>query len=410
MRLGYFEKRQDACAVFRATMPGQYLSIMGHEVKEIVVEHAVYCRYCGNKNLQEIQITCPGDVYNCITCNSPLYTNLNSWKASVFSQLDWCDVAIFQRNTDVSHIELMKEAKKRGKFVVCENDDNYFDIPRKNPGKKYYDLRRGTLEQMFKIADALTVTTSALREAYLPFNKNIQVIPNALDVELFDACPPLQTVFIRDGKNQPLTMEHFNSQREGRKFVCWAGSPTHEEDLEMILKPLEKLLKEENVIVGMCAYVHRYMMERYPQDRLFLFGLVPVINWNYMLQYLKPDVWLGPVIHHPFNKCKSNLKKMEAAAMGSVFVGTDYDTYNTDDFEAFLCDQEDVDVKAVNNKEVRKFPTNNDWYSNLRRAVNIDPEEKMAMADHNKKILLRDFDIKVTSLQWESFFKTGVAK
>jgi glycosyltransferase involved in cell wall biosynthesis len=319
--------------------------------------------------------------------------NLNAWKASVFESLDWCEIAVFQRNTEQQQLDLMIEAKKRGKFVVVEGDDDYINIPDRNSGKAYYAPKRPILEEMFRQAHAVSVTTKPLREVYLAYNKNISVIPNAYDLDIYDVTLPIQQVYIFQGYPQrPVSIEQFQNIREGKKFVCWAGSPTHEEDMELVIKPLERLIKKENVIVGMCAFVHKYMLTKYPENNLFTFGVVPNIAWYGMLQFLKPDVWLAPVVENQFNKSKSNLKKIEAAMMGSVFVGSDFDTYNQDELEGYL----------PNNH------VNDDWYSCMRHAVNEAPEERERMNLHNRKVLEDQFDAKVTALQWEKFFKTGV--
>jgi glycosyltransferase involved in cell wall biosynthesis len=209
---------------------------------------------------------------------------LQKWKQSVYDALDWCDVAVFQRNTHQTSLDLMIEGKRRGKLVIGEHDDNYIDIPDHNNGAKYYRQQRPVIEQMLKVAHGHTVTTKGLRDFYSTYNKNIQIIPNAWDVDVYDVTPPLSSLYIFNGKNQQISVEQFQNIRDGKKFVCWAGSPTHEKDLEVVIKPLKKLIERENVIVGMCAFVHRQMMQLYPSDKLFLFGLVPAMVTSQLQQ------------------------------------------------------------------------------------------------------------------------------
>jgi len=395
MKIAYFIKRQDVCYFLRVLIPSTHLSLSGNETREVLVEHQLVCRNpnCKNKQIQEVRCDVQGGTYVCNSCFTPLMDNINDWKKSIYESIDWCDIAVFQRNTDKPSLDLMIECKKRGKFVIVESDDNYIDIPDHNNGAKYYRERRPIIEEMFKIADGHTVTTTGLKNFYSQYNKNIQVIPNAFDVEVYDVTPPLQSLYIFNCRNEQITIDQFNNIREGKKFVCWAGSPTHEKDLEIIIDPLKTLINREDVIVGMCAFVHRKMLSLYPSDRLFLFGLVPAFGWYGMLKFLKPDIWLGPVEKNEFNRCKSNLKFQESALMGSTFVGTDFDTYNQCDLNGYLVEN-----------------SNDSWWYTLRRAVNESNKEKEDTANYNREILLRDFDIKQTVKTWESFFKTGVAK
>jgi len=393
MKIGYFVKTQDACWWMRVATPMSHLTLRGHEVKECLVDQVIQCIHCGKPEIQEIHMGINKDVYHCKWCFAPIMNQLDVWKQSIFEQLDWCEVAVFQRILDISHLNLMKEAKARGKLVICESDDNYLDIPEKNPGYAAYKDQREVIEEIFRTADGHTVTTQGLKDAYLPYNKNIQVIPNSYDIELYDSTPEAPSLRVFTGKGRPTTWENFQEQRKGKKFVCWAGSPTHEDDVAMMIKPLKKLIEREDVVVGMVCYIHAMMIKHLPEDKLFLFSLVPVMYWFNLLQAMKPDVWLGPVVHNKFNAGKSNVKKLEAAMMGSVFVGSDFDTYNQDGFQSVL----------VENTEY-------EWWRGLRQAVNMEPEEKEGIVKHNREILLRDFDIKRVVDQWERFFSTGVAE
>lgn len=370
-----------------------HLSLMDNEVREVGVEYQLQCPHCGKKDLQEVQITNPGDDYKCKFCFTPLINKLMEWKKKVFDTLDWCDVAVFQRNTEREQLNLMIAAKKMGKRVIVEGDDDYINIPEKNSGYQYYKPRQPIIEEMMRVADGLTVTTESLKNVYLQYNKNIQVVQNTFDVELYEVTPPIQFLYICDNKRQQISIEQFVERRAGKKFICWAGSPTHQEDMELVLSSLEEILKRDDVILGMCAYVHGHMMAYYPSDKLYCFGVVPSIGWYSMLKFLQPDVWLGPVVENEFNRSKSNIKYLEAALMGSMFVGSDFDTYNQTELEGFL---------AKNNG-------NKDWFYKIRKALNVSPEERERINKHNMRVVYESYDAKVAAKIMDNFFRTGVA-
>lgn len=393
MKILFISKKQDACFFFRALMPSTHLGFLDHEVKLVSIEHQLQCVHCGKKDLQEVQISHIGDEYKCKFCFAPLMNKLNEWKQSVFDLADWADVVVFQRVTESDHLKLMMACKNMGKRVIWEADDDYINIPPRNSGYAYYKPKQKILEEMMRVASGITVTTESLKQVYLPYNSNIQVIPNAFDLEVYDVTPPIQSVYIMNGSRQVITPEQFEKIREGRKFVCWAGSPTHEEDLELVLKPLKKLIERENVLVGMGAFVHSYMLANYPASNFYAFGVVPSLGWYSMLKFLKPDVWLGPVVKNQFNSAKSNIKKIEANLMSAMFVGSDFDTYNKDSMDAFLCSDDP-----------------HDWFSQMRRAVNIDSDEKTSILNHNMNVIREQYDIKQTVRLWDKFLQNGVAE
>ena len=59
-----------------------------------------------------------------------------------------------------------------------------------------------------------------------------------------------------------------------------------------------------------------------------------------MKAYNEFDVLVAPLKDTPFNSCKSQIKYVEAAAMGAVFVGSDtpaYNNYVERGINGFLC-------------------------------------------------------------------------
>ena len=47
-------------------------------------------------------------------------------------------------------------------------------------------------------------------------------------------------------------------------------------------------------------------------------------QWPRMFSSVRPDVCIGPLVDHPFNRCKSDIKMLESFAVGAVFVGSSF--------------------------------------------------------------------------------------
>ena len=82
--------------------------------------------------------------FKCSSCGK-VFGDPEPWRKSIKEKLEWADIIVFQRSTDISHLKLMKLAREMGKKVIGESDDNSIDVPKTNPGFEYYKTRRGVV-------------------------------------------------------------------------------------------------------------------------------------------------------------------------------------------------------------------------------------------------------------------------
>jgi glycosyltransferase involved in cell wall biosynthesis len=159
---------------------------------------------------------------------------------------------------------------------------------------------------------AVQVSTRQLAREYFPYNPTIHVIPNWLDKDLWDV---------------PVS-----KKADGKVRIGWAGGNAHADDLHMISKVIQKIIRDHDGKVvfetfGMapselsgvfpmpatpttscdkCGHEgshHQHMGEpirEYP-------GALAVKGW---------DIALAPVIDNAFGAAKSDLKLKEYAALG----------------------------------------------------------------------------------------------
>lgn len=58
------------------------------------------------------------------------------------------------------------------------------------------------------------------------------------------------------------------------------------------------------------------------KDKITLHAPTPSILWPQEIRDINPDIYIAPLIDHPFNRAKSDLKYSEAAAIGAAFLGS----------------------------------------------------------------------------------------
>ena len=384
MRAGYLVKRRDATYHFRVLIPSSHLTLRGHEIKEELLEQQSFCTNC-NSGHYEYHYYMDG-LHECPRCRRAFDIDIPSWRKSVQELIEWSDIVVFQRTTDLHHLRLMREVKGMGKIVVLEADDNYIEVPEWNTGYKYYASRRGVIEEMFRTAHGVSVTTKGLQDRYLEFNSNVVVLPNSLDLEIMDVEPkmPELMVFGRDGKK--ITQERYEEIRHGKKLIGWGGSPTHQKDLELIVGAVKRLAKRENVVFGFSGYVLKTIIEALDDKSLVLFPLVPVTAYYSLYKTIGFDVGMAPVVNCKFNEGKSNLKVMEYQALGVIPVASDFTTYRDFIHRGYLARDEEYD-----------------WFSKLRHALNDEDLPERVAA--NRKYVEENFDIKNTVHLWESFYQ-----
>ena len=102
-------------------------------------------------------------------------------------------LVLFQRDFSRSfsdYLQVLEHAHFMGKPVVLDLDDHLIALPKDHPDRisgYYADGLVSLLHALINV-DAITVTTHTLREALLPYNPNIYVLPNYVDNELWHFC------------------------------------------------------------------------------------------------------------------------------------------------------------------------------------------------------------------------------
>jgi hypothetical protein len=239
--------------------------------------------------------------------------------------------------TGVTIEQVLEMRKKYGFKLVVDNDDFWRLDPFHVLYSRYADgdITNKILEYV-RAADLCTVTHERLADEVYKYNKNVEIIPNAL----------------------PYGEEQFLDNKIESDLVrlFWAGSGTHEHDLKILKNPMRKisqLSRIKSVIAGYNdaeQFVWNKMSMWFSNNyniptQIYRFTEV----FKYMAAYADSDISLIPLVESTFNSMKSNLKVLETAAKKNPAIVSNVHPYK------------DMPVLYVNKQS--------DWFKHTRDLV-----------------------------------------
>ena len=250
------------------------------------------------------------------------------------------DVVVFSRILPiVKQKEFIKELKKRGTYVICDIDDHWI-LSSNHVVKKTADsMRKQSIEALLH-ADEVWTTHELLGSYVDKLNSNWHVIPNALD------------------PNDP----QWQPKKEYSNRIGWAGGITHFHDL-MLTKDAWG-----DVVPVICGFTDQPEWKRLADN--FKADYINALDvQNYGLLYDQFDIAIAPLEDNKFNRCKSNLKIIEAGMKGlPIFVQNIHPytdehrgIYKVDSWDAAIRKAESLSIQDVSEdgKALREYVLEN---------------------------------------------------
>lgn len=211
--------------------------------------------------------------------------------------------------------EILEVARTMGKVVVFELDDLLWKVPRSNPVWGYCTQITGSFGQIAQRADFITASTEPLKHEL---------------VEL-DADAPRKTVVLRNCVNTEIWGSTFTAREPvaNEPFVVgWFGSPTHQEDLEIVEEAIRYLVRkyEGAVEFHFFGYLPKNLRE-IPGVKLGGAGVANVEKHAKRVREAPIHLAIAPLTDHPFNQSKSDLKWLEYSICGIPGIYSDVTPY-----------------------------------------------------------------------------------
>ncbi len=188
-----------------------------------------------------------------------------------------------------------------GAKLVIDLDDDPVLINEGHPDIDAINKKMDMRLRMVKLADHLIVSTEEIAKNVRKYNPYVTVIPNAID----------PNIWYRKNKKR----------NDGKIRIVWISSGSHFADLPVINPVMKAVLaKYPNVefhFAGMTWDTHN-------EERFF--HHVGSGNYKKFPKWyadLGADIAIAPLKDTPFNRCKSNIKWMEAAMLEIPTVASD---------------------------------------------------------------------------------------
>jgi len=227
------------------------------------------------------------------------------------------------------HYDYIKFIRKHvNPYMVYEIDDLYTNIPKEN---YHYNMMPKDLikrvRQSMDICDAVVTTTDPLAEEIRKHVKiPVYVAPNGVPSE--HLITPAQKVV------------------SGKIRVGWHGSLSHGPDLDIIADVVRET-KDLVRWVFMGIFPQK-IMDLVQSNQVEFHRSVPIDKFYAQVSSLNLDIGIAPLVDHPFNHCKSDLKILEYGALGIPVIATDITPYRKWKEEIVLVKNRHSDwVKAI---------------------------------------------------------------
>lgn len=276
------------------------------------------------------------------------------------SALPWFDVLTIHRIPPRGLLSAYQQMSTQyGKVLMLEYDDDYFNIPEWNHnvtryGKEELDRFRVAMN----VSDIIVASTETLVEQSTKPECTFHG-PNLVDTNEFggvlNCSRELNEKYVGykhkiDNKNllyvhktKP-NIYNLDEKEYDPIRILWAGSNTHDKDLEQIIPVVKELGEKYGMAINFVffGYIPREFMEVLVgagntkgrlsvKDRYapYIRYIEPVPYRDYIraLRFIDPDFAICPLYHHTFNLSKSPLKLLEMGALGVPCIATDYGPY-----------------------------------------------------------------------------------
>ena len=253
-------------------------------------------------------------MYNGFDTDKPLQREDRLNISDIRERLMYAEVVVFHRAEEPAYHNLAKMLRADGKKIVMDNDDT-FRLDDQHPlanftpnGEKVDNLQRrnDNINEFIKNCDLVTTTTKTLAEEYRQLNDNVIILPNYVDPWDWDEPLRNETDKVRIGIVGSAAMEY-----DYLHIKDIIRELSNRNDVEIILFGLGDLKhRKENPLV---TKVFSEEYEFWDSIKMTQFPWVKRYDYNKTLNEARLDIMLIPRKDNYFNRCKSNIKFLEAA-------------------------------------------------------------------------------------------------
>jgi glycosyltransferase involved in cell wall biosynthesis len=292
------------------------------------------------------------------------------------------DIVYFNYTTnDIGYAIMGLMAQKYGKLLICDMDDDIFNILIDNPVYKVFEKdskNRQTVQSILNDVHYVTCTNLHLKHAiahytYKSYDK-LKVFPNFIDLNLYKyRCK------FKDKLN--IVLGHFGSSTH---FISLAN--------ENFYKAVDRIMMEfPNVsfhAVG--SFFGKYKM-KWGQRYETKFGDIDIYKWiDKMPKFMDEiDIVVVPLEDNVYNRSKSSCKYLETSSYKKPGIWQNIRQYN------------EIVKDGVNGFIAR---TEDEWYEKIKRLC-TDNKLRLSMGEEAYKTVKSDWTIQSHIPEYSEWFK-----
>lgn len=340
-----------------------------------------------------------------VRCLQPLQANgwdgdkisLYSQKATPDNMLKGAmnaDIVVFHRPIQLEMYEAAFLLKQAGKKIIMDNDDTYranSGVPVQMFGKDREKLDSAilTIDERLKkfaeLADMVTVTTEFLKKEYEAVNKNVVVLPNCIDPFDWEEPIPNDT-----GKTRLLITGSVASNKDYENIIPLLEKLKDRKDVQIVLQALppdkEQYQETRKIYKPELDFWNQYNVEWYP--------FMKQTEYLEFIPTLKIDIMLIPRHDNYFNRCKSNLKFLEASMCKMATVAQSFPDGNSP-----------YEVNKSDREHMLLANTPDDWIEKVTYLLD-NKKELDILKEKAYDYVSNWYDINNNAYKWKDAYKT----
>lgn len=287
------------------------------------------------------------------------------------------DVIVFQRPNDHIKAELAVLLKQAGKKIVFDNDDTY--LPEKGiplvmltteKQKEIAKYMNDNLYKVIEVADLVIAATEFLADEYRLVKDNVIVSKNCID---------------------PLDEFKPKKNTTGKYRIGFVGSVTSNDDYVHIKDQIKKLAERDDITIVVFGVKDKNgKVYGSMSDDLEFWNSLPNIEWQsfvpiddyyYTINKLTLDLMVIPRKDNYFNRCKSNLKFLEASLLRIPVIAQGFE----DGLSPYQVNEED-------SKYMEIVTDNDTWYDKITELLQNE-QRRIKMSEQAHHYVLKNYNI-----------------
>lgn len=272
------------------------------------------------------------------------------------------DVIVFHRPNDTRCLEIAQKLREQGKKIVFENDDTYKHLNDDQIDELGLKKVDEAVDEFIRKADMVTCSTEFLAEEYRKLNPNVVVLPNCVEPEDW---PSEDEILRNDGPKVRIGI------------VGSTAIANDYGDLKDVLKELDARPDVQLVMFGLPSKIeHDVKTQSYYKNEYEFWESLSNIEWQpfvsiadyaQTLNELRLDLMVIPRRDEYFNRCKSNIKFLEASMLEIPIIAQGF----SDSKSPYQIDPEDASHMEIIIGPEGWMNVLNYWISNKELRRNI---------------------------------------